>query len=164
MAYDPTAWATFSGAIVTADAALVGLIFVAVSINLDHILALPGMDALAFEALLVPSVVLISAVAVLVPGQPVAALAVELVLVVIAHVAVSASSRRAAKASAPEGRHDDVLTQVIQSIPGVLILIAAGSLALGAGGGLYWLAPAWVVGMLLGIFNAWRLLVEVKRV
>jgi hypothetical protein len=41
--YDPAAWATFFAAITGAAAALAGLLFVAVSINLDHILKGPAM-------------------------------------------------------------------------------------------------------------------------
>jgi modulator of FtsH protease len=45
-----------------------------------------------------------------------------------------------------------------------LPLVAAGlTLMLGAGGGLYWLVPAMVLGFGGAVLNAWVLLVEIVR-
>jgi fatty acid desaturase len=45
-----------------------------------------------------------------------------------------------------------------------LPLLAAGlTLILGAGGGLYWLVPAMVLGFGGAVLNAWVLLVEIVR-
>lgn len=52
---------------------------------------------------------------------------------------------------------------MLLATPAVLMAVAGASLVLGGGGGLYWLVPAWVVGMAAGAMNAWVLLVEVKR-
>ncbi len=41
-------------------------------------------------------------------------------------------------------------------------VIAAGiSLLAGGGGGLYWLVPAVLIGILSGLLNAWVLLIEI---
>ncbi len=45
-----------------------------------------------------------------------------------------------------------------------LPLVAAGlTLILGAGGGLYWLVPAMILGFGGAVLNAWVLLVEIVR-
>jgi hypothetical protein len=46
----------------------------------------------------------------------------------------------------------------------VLPLLAAGvSLLVGAGGGLYWLVPGIVLCLVVGVLDAWVLLVEILR-
>jgi hypothetical protein len=53
MALDPTAWTNVGAAIVAAAAALAGLIFVALSINLDRIPQLGGVADLALQGVVV---------------------------------------------------------------------------------------------------------------
>src|SRR5260370_34067383 len=65
-----TGWANFFLAQVGASAALTGLIFVAVSINLTKILAYPTLPGRALEALLYLLTVLVIGTLGLVPGQP----------------------------------------------------------------------------------------------
>jgi len=43
------------------------------------------------------------------------------------------------------------------------MIVAGGTLLAGAGGGLYWLLPALVLGFAGSVFNAWILLVEIHR-
>ncbi len=43
------------------------------------------------------------------------------------------------------------------------LLIGAMSLLLRRGGGLYWLAPGLIFSLLVSMFNAWILLVEILR-
>jgi len=57
-----------------------------------------------------------------------------------------------------------------RNVPAVVLgafalpLVAAGlTLILGAGGGLYWLVPAMVLGFGGAVLNAWVLLVEIVR-
>jgi hypothetical protein len=64
------AWEPFFIASSGATAALAGLIFVAISINLDDILETPGLDRRALEALALLVGALILSLLVLVPGQP----------------------------------------------------------------------------------------------
>src|ERR1700710_93659 len=80
-AYDPSEWTDLFVATAGASAALAGLVFVAVSINLERILAFRGLPERALETLLfLVSALLISVVA-LVPGQSHVALGVELLVV-----------------------------------------------------------------------------------
>ncbi len=61
-AYDPSEWSDLFVASAGASAALAGLVFVAVSINLERILSLPGILERALETLiLLMSVTVVSA-------------------------------------------------------------------------------------------------------
>jgi hypothetical protein len=162
-AYDASEWTDLFVATAGASAALAGLVFVAVSINIDRILKLEGVPERALETvLLLLSIVLVS-IACLIPGQGTTALGVELVglgLVLgmaIAELAVRSLADRHQRRSQLVGR---------------FILLAAGTLpvAVGgvsvlaeAGGGLYWIAAAIVFAIVGGVGNAWVLLVEILR-
>jgi hypothetical protein len=77
-AYDASEWTDFFVAGAGASAALAGLVFVAVSINVDRILRLQGVPERALATvMLLLTVVLVSLIG-LIPGQSRAALASEL--------------------------------------------------------------------------------------
>src|ERR671924_993752 len=77
-AYDASEWTDFFVAGAGASAALAGLVFVAVSINVDGILGFRGLPERALATvMLLLSVVLVSLIG-LIPGQSRAALAGEL--------------------------------------------------------------------------------------
>ncbi|HTS14269.1 MAG TPA: hypothetical protein VMH24_01275 [Candidatus Sulfotelmatobacter sp.] len=164
MAFEPAAWSEFAAAVVAAAAALAGLIFVALSINLDRIIALGGVAELAAQGIIVLTAVLVAAIVVLVPGQDAAVLGVELAAVgAIQLVLVAHLSRMAYQATAPEYHGKRIQTFLFNSVSGALGLVAGVSLLAGAGGGLYWLVPSWLIGTMAGIANGWILLVEIKR-
>ena len=68
--YDPVPWESFFVALAGAAAALVGLVFVALSINLTKVLGGRGLPERAAEAIVLLSSVLLVALLGLVPGQP----------------------------------------------------------------------------------------------
>ena len=163
-AYDPAAWAGFFTAITGAGAALAGLLFVSVSINLKNILSTgKGLAGRAGGALsLLVLVVLVAALA-LVPqalwllGAEVLLLAVPLgVLMVLGPLRY----RR-------QNPGDPLLWLVSRLVSAGSALLPAllGGMSLAAhwGGGLYWLVPATLFGIVGGVFSAWVLLVEIMR-
>lgn len=162
-AYRPDAWHDLAVATVGATAALTGLLFVAVSINLSRILAFPSLPRRAAATLVLLLALLSAGVFVLVPGQPRAALAAELAGtgLVLALTGAAQVARVPRGPDASRGRH--VGAAVLVLLPAAALLVAAGSLALGAGGGLYWLAGALVGGIAAACANAWVLLVEIQR-
>jgi hypothetical protein len=164
MATDPSGWIDFAGAIVAATGALVGLIFVALSINVDAIIKMQGIADLALEGIGVLTTVLIAAIVVLTPGQSNAMLAAELIAIGLLHALfIGALGVRSYSSSQPEFRHKRVQMALGSGIPGSLVAVAGLGLATGAVGGLYWLVPACVLGIIAGIANAWVLLIEIKR-
>jgi hypothetical protein len=161
-AYRPDAWHDLAVATVGATAALTGLLFIAVSINLDRVLAFPELPRRAAATLVLLVGLLAAGVFVLVPGQPPLALAAELGgtgLLLTGGVAAELVRVRAG-VGRPERQ---VRPAVLVLLPAGALAAAGGSLALGAGGGLYWLAGAMVGGITTACLNAWVLLVEIQR-
>jgi hypothetical protein len=163
-AYDADVWAGFAGAVVSAAAALAGLLFVSISINIRHILAGRGISGRAAHALILLTTPLVLSLAVLVPGQSDTALGVEL-LVIAAVVGtglgwLSRPSRRTAE--------QPLFSWIISTALPTVALTASPLLA-GVGlmtvslGGLFWYPAAVVLGLLGGLLNAWVLLVEILR-
>lgn len=162
-AYEAAEWSDLFVASAGAAAALAGLVFVAVSINLERILALPGIPERALQTVLMLIVVVVVSLAALIPGQDPVALGVELLLVTLAYVAgLLLTSRTAVRAhrEAPGGVAGRVLLLCIGAVP---LLVGSVSVLAEAGGGLYWIAGGIVGATLGGVSNAWVLLVEIQR-
>jgi hypothetical protein len=161
---DPLAWSALAAAVVVAAMAFTGLIFVALSINLEPIIALSGVADFALAGLIVLTGIAISGVFILVPGQTSAVVGLEFLGV---GVVFSLWSQRLLLRSygntPPEYRERRIWSGVLTGTPSLLLIVAGLSTFAGLGGGLYWIVPAWVIGMVAGILNAWVLLVEVKR-
>ncbi|HEY2887143.1 MAG TPA: hypothetical protein VGJ17_00880 [Candidatus Limnocylindrales bacterium] len=164
MATDPSAWTEFAAAMVAASSALAGLIFVALSINLDRILTLPGISDVALEGVVALTVVLIASIVVLAPGLSVGALSAGLVLIGLVELAIIAwLLRRTLIVAQVEFRMKRVQMALVSGLPGLLFAISGLALAAGNIWGLYWLVPASIAGIAAGVTNAWVLLIEIKR-
>ena len=159
-AYDPEPWHDLFVASAGASAALAGLVFVAVSINVERILAYAGLPERALAAvLLLLSVVLVSIVA-LIPAQSRVALGLELLAVAVAFALLLGWLVR------PHG--EDTRAFVVRRETSMLlglvpVAIGAASLLAEAGGGLYWVAPGLLIAIAVGVVNGWVLLVEILR-
>jgi modulator of FtsH protease len=164
-AYAPEEWKDLFVAVAGASAALAGLLFVAVSINVERIVQYEGLPERGIEALAMLLVPLVVSIAGLLPGQGHVALGVELVAISAALIAVL--SRLPISANFPRGLEMPahyVLTRQVVRLSGVALL-AIGALAelFAVAGGLYWVAAAIVALTLGAVVNAWVLLVEILR-
>jgi hypothetical protein len=162
--YDLAYWEPFFSAIIAAAAALTGLLFVAVSINLDRITKggrfLPARAAETLATLLL--VVASSALA-LVP-QSIRLLGVEILVIVVPMLAIMVRSQLGQRRRNP----DDPLLWTISRMTSTAVAtvpctVAGISLIAHSGGGLYWLAPTALLGIVGAVYNAWVLLVEIVR-
>jgi len=162
-AYDPSQWSDLFVATAGASAALAGLVFVAVSINIDRILGEAGLPDRALETvLLLLSVVLVSVVG-LIPGQSSGALGAELLFVslTVALVVYRLPTIGSANFAPPRSW---VWTRWGVRVAGTLPLVVGGlSVLLEAGGGLYWIVAGIVFAIVGAVANAWVLLVEILR-
>jgi hypothetical protein len=161
--YAIAGWESFFVAEVGAAAALTGLLFVAVSINLNKVLAFPQLPGRAAEALLMLVGVLVVSLCCLAPGQPRTVLGAEILAVSIAiWVYPMVMQRRTPRV--PNAPRHWMVTRAVTHQTGALPLVVAGiSILLGAGGGLYWLMAGTLLAFCASILNAWILLVEIQR-
>jgi hypothetical protein len=162
-AYDAARWTSYFVAQVGAAAALSGLLFVAVSINLEHVLAYRWLPGRAAETVVVLVDVLLVAGFVLVPGQSRQVLGAEIALVALVAWAIPVALQIQSR------RHEDlparwVWSRVLLAQLATLPFIVAGlSLLAGHGGGLYWTVAGSLFSFTAAVAGAWVLLVEIKR-
>ena len=160
-AYDPSEWTDLFVAAAGASAALAGLLFVAISINLERILGEKGLPERGLEAVLMLVAVLVVSIICLIPGQSDGVLGAELFLVAAALGFAILKPSRAQPAHAPRNY---VLGRWALRLTGTApLLVGAVSVMIGDGGGLYWVAAGIVFAIIAGITNAWVLLVEILR-
>ena len=161
-AYATAGWEIFFVAEVGAAAALTGLLFVAVSINLAKVLENPQLPGRAGESILILVGVLASATLGLIPGQASATLGLELLGVALGVWIFPMLNQRAGRVpGAP--RYWFVTRVVTHQIAALPMVAAAVSLAVGAGGGLYWLAAGTILSFGAAVLNSWVLLIEIQR-
>jgi len=160
--YSTAGWENFFVAEVGASAALTGLLFVAVSINLSEVLKHPQLPGRAAESLLVLTGVLLASTFGLVPGQPRQLLASELLLIGLLVWAFPVKLQFGAHI--PGTPRHWLLTRVVSHQLATLpLLVSAISLLAGVGGGLYWLVAMTVFSFADVLINAWVLLIEIQR-
>jgi hypothetical protein len=163
--YTTDGWGELFLAEAGASAALGGLLFVAVSINLERIVALRSLPGAALGTIvLLVAVLLISSFG-LVPGQPRWLLGGEVLVVGIAAWSIQTGIwARSVRAPIPNQPRFVPLISVVVTQAATLPMVVAGvSLLLRAGGGLYWLVPGMAFSLVVAVVNAWVLLVEVVR-
>jgi modulator of FtsH protease len=169
LAYEIGDWESFALAHVGASAALLGLVFVGVSINLRDIIGSGVLVHRAGEAVILLGWVLATATVVLIPGQGRGALSAELIVLGVAlFVIVLLLQRDAVVQHVDPGRPGPPrgsvgLRRVLGLGSAVVIGIVGISLAAELGGGLYWWPVAVLVAYLGALTNAWILLIEILR-
>src|SRR5919107_4727474 len=163
------AWHDFFLAQAAATATLTGLVFVAVSINLQKIVSDPrsGLAGRAGEALILLVGVLTVSVLVLVPGQGAGLLGAEVLVVGLAAwgwiVAIQLPRLREWGSMRADLRVSFVLRVVLGQV-GTLAMVIAGGAVLWVGpGGLYWLVAGTIFSIIAALADAWVLLVEINR-
>jgi hypothetical protein len=162
-AYGTAGWENFFFAEVGASAALVGLLFVAVSINLSKILEYPSLPGRAFEGVVVLVMVLLVATFALVPGQSTTALGAEILgtALVCWCITLVVQTTHGHQANL---RRSWVVSRIAATQIATLPMIVAGaSLLAGRGGGLYWAVFGVAASFVAALVDAWVLLVEIHR-
>jgi len=165
MGFDATQWHEFAVAAAGVGAALTGLLFVAMSINIERILGQATLPIRAGETLIILVSVLLVSLLLLVPGQPNTALGAEVVLLGVVLAAVFTRTRLhafrgRAPGDPPEWSYVPAVIVAVSTLP---LLVGGITLIAGAGGGIYWLLAATIVGIVGASINAWIFLVEILR-
>ena len=167
-AYDAAHWETFALAQLGASAALLGLMFVALSINLRDIIGTRTLVNRAAESVIGLASVLVASTAVLIPQQSREAVGGELVVVALVTLGVVALLQRHLRSPAVvDHPAPPAISIVLRRTFGLgaplLLLVAAVALLAEAGGGLYWWPAAVVAAYASALSNAWVLLIEILR-
>ena len=164
-AYSAAAWTAAFAAIAGSSAALTGLLFVAISINLTQILKVTGLVARAIEVVVLLAAVLVLSTLLLMPAMTSAALGVEVLsITVVAETFVTWIQIRSARSVATLVGPFNFAFRVFGGQVGLILLLVGGvSLLAQSGGGLYWVVPGMAFAMVSAIIGAWVLLVEILR-
>ncbi|MFN8521164.1 MAG: hypothetical protein U0667_17645 [Chloroflexota bacterium] len=163
-AFEVAGWESFGVAMAGAAAVLVGLIFVAMSINMERLLAYPWLVSRAADAVLILMLALAAATLLLVPGIAIPVLAWCLVALgaVGTGSILARGVRRRGRVDAQYRSRADL--QTIAAAAFTLQFGLAGlSLLAGVGGGMYWLVPAILGSLAIAVLDSWVLLVEINR-
>ena len=158
------AWQTLFATQAGVGAALTGLVFVALSINLKQILAIAGLPAHAGEALLLLMFPVVTGLVGVLPQTSSRALGAEfLVIALVLWLAVTRIlfSGRQGVRERPLG---EIIIRVAGAQAATFPAIIAGCLLLaGSASGLWFLAVAVLFCIVAGVGDAWVLLVEILR-
>ncbi|WP_042374801.1 hypothetical protein [Streptacidiphilus neutrinimicus] len=151
-----------------AAAALCGLIFVGLSVNIRTVLDIEkreghsSMTGRALEALVALLIVLLISVVALTPAINPDVLAAFVLLNAAASAISPVRAAYTGRGRSPNPT-EVILRRFLAAAVTLTLLTAGASLAAGHGGGLYWLPAAFVLAVTIAAVNAWVLLVEVLR-
>ena len=162
-------WHDFFLAQAGAAGVLTGLVFVGASINLEKILSDPtsGLAGRAAEALVLLVAVLTASCLLLVPGQGAVLAGIEVLVIGVADWAAVVSIQllrvRSWRAMRADLRQAFVLRVALGQIATLPLVVAGIAVLAGGLGGLYWLVAGMVFSILVALFEAWVLLIEINR-
>ncbi|MGN6030764.1 MAG: hypothetical protein ACTHQE_03785 [Thermomicrobiales bacterium] len=157
-------WHDFMTAQAGASAALAGLIFVGLSINLDRILKLSAVLARTAAALLMLLGVLVTSSLMLVPDQSLRSAGVQVLLVAgVIWGLVTVFSVTAVRGQPPEYQGKARGFLVLRQVATLLLVVAGAILTLGNDDGLQWMVRAYMVTYFATMVEAWVILVEIDR-
>ncbi len=162
-AYDPSEWTDLFVAAAGASAALAGLLFVAVSINIDRILKETGLADRALETVMMLLGALVVSIIGLIPGQSDGAVGFEILFAGLLLAWLLARLQLVYDPGVPVPRSWLISRWGIRILSAAPVIVGGASLMTGDGGGLYWVVAGIVFAIVGAVANAWVLLVEILR-
>ncbi len=157
-------WSDFFVATVGATAALAGLVFVSLSINLARIIELPGVSARAGETMALLTGALAASLVMIVPGLSARMLGGLLLLIAAPVWLVPVMGQlRAWRGRAFVTRRLAATRSLLFQLAALPAVVAALALLGGYPHAVGWLAFGVIMSIIVAISNAWVLLVEIMR-
>ena len=167
MSNDLALWHDFNVSVVAASAALLGLLFVALSLHMRVLSAMENVELRAIARTVFLGYVLSLGIGFLaLMPQTLGAFGVELLIVILAATfPYAAAARNGLRAT---GIGYDRRVTIIQFVAGfalfVVSIAAAIGIATGEARALYVVGGIAVLSLLWGVFNTWELIFRVQRV
>jgi len=161
-AYEPDAWHDFGVALVGGSAALLGLLFVVVSIHLQVVVDDPVLRRRAEIMLGLLATTFAASAALVIPGQGRHALGIELMPIALVYMSLSALATFRATRSRRGVSRDRIARFVFGELSAGLIFAGGLGLVLHALGGAYLVAAGIVLGVLSATLAIWMLFVGLE--
>ena len=158
-------WKDFFVTAAGASATLVGLVIVAISVNLQRIIEQPQLPSRGGATVGALVLILVTSLAELVP-QSGAALAIEISVFGLVVWLLQLWSARQIVVAYRESRrplHEAVIGVAIGQIQAIPFIIGGVSLLMRLRAGPYWIAWGMIATFILSVVNIWILLVEILR-
>jgi hypothetical protein len=157
-------WHDFFVATAGASAALTGLIFVGVSINLNRILSVPALPARASISMILLLTILIVTILLLAPYESIKVAGTEvLVIGLVVWGGVILTDIRIRRNKEKQFKSLYTLNIIMNQVAILPYIISGISLMRGDLNGLYWLLAAMVFSFIKASLDAWVLLIEINR-
>lgn len=157
-------WEAFYTAQVDGGAALLGLVFVGLSLNLEKILSYPWLPTRALLALMVLMAILIVSSLMLIPEQSLRLLGIEVATIgFIFALAATIMEAIALLKVELQNRRAFVANLVLLELGLVPYVVGGLLLVVGATSGFYWIAAGIIISFFKAVLDAWVLLVEINR-
>jgi modulator of FtsH protease len=159
------AWKDFFVTAAGASATLVGLVIVAISVNLRRIIEQPQLPSRGGATVATLVLILVTSMAELIPQSGVA-LAIEISVFGLLVWLIQLWSARQIVVAYWESRrplHEAVIGIAIGQIQAIPFIIGGISLLMRLRVGTYWIAWGMIATFILSVVNTWILLVEILR-
>ncbi|MGV9713800.1 hypothetical protein ACWDTI_24435 [Gordonia sp. NPDC003424] len=153
----------FNVAMAGVSGALAGLLIVAISVNVERVLASTGVASRAATAIGSLVLAIIASCLGLMPGQPAWALGVELLVGAVSVGVMASIAVRRIYQDTTQPRALRPFKSALCVIPPVMFVVGAVVLITGNENGYYWVAVGSLSAIVTGVWISWVALIELLR-